>query len=92
MRRYVFPALAAVILIGASLFPDDAFARRGGGGGYAAGGRGGDGTATAIANAPTDAADGNGSSAQATAGVREVVCTAAAIGRSNTCWSLERDA
>src|SRR5437762_7527941 len=38
MRRYVFPALAAVILIGASLFPDDAFARRGGGGGFRGGG------------------------------------------------------
>src|SRR5205814_10673378 len=38
MRGYVFPALAAVILIGASLFPDDAFARRGSGGGYRGGG------------------------------------------------------
>src|SRR2546421_8661409 len=38
MIRYVLPALAAVILIGASVFPDDAFARRGGGGGYRGGG------------------------------------------------------
>ena len=31
-------ALAAVVLVGASLVPDDAFARRGGGGGYRGGG------------------------------------------------------
>ena len=34
MVRYALAALAAVVLVGASLIPDDAFARRGGGGGY----------------------------------------------------------
>jgi hypothetical protein len=38
MFRYVLPVLAALVLITASLIPDDAFARRGGGGGYRGGG------------------------------------------------------
>jgi hypothetical protein len=38
MFRNTLAALAAVVLIGASLMPDDAFARRGGGGGYRGGG------------------------------------------------------
>jgi len=37
MFRYALAALAAVVLVGASLIPDDAFARRGGGG-YRGGG------------------------------------------------------
>ena len=32
MFRYVLPVLAALVLVTASLIPDDAFARRGGGG------------------------------------------------------------
>ena len=38
MFRYVLPVLAALVLVTASLIPDDAFARRGGGGGYRGGG------------------------------------------------------
>jgi hypothetical protein len=38
MFRIALAALAAVVLIGASLMPDDAFARRGAGGGYRGGG------------------------------------------------------
>ncbi len=38
MVRYALAALAAVVLVGASLIPEDAFARRGGGGGYRGGG------------------------------------------------------
>jgi hypothetical protein len=41
MLRYVFIILAAFVLVGASLVPDDAFARRGGGGGGFRGGGGG---------------------------------------------------
>ena len=42
MVRYALIGLAAAILVGASLVPDDAFARRGGGGGFRGGGfRGG---------------------------------------------------
>jgi hypothetical protein len=37
MFRYVLPVLAALVLVTASLIPDDAFARRGGGG-YRGGG------------------------------------------------------
>ena len=37
MFRITLAALAAVVLVGASLMPDDAFARRGGGGGYRGG-------------------------------------------------------
>jgi hypothetical protein len=37
MLRYALAALAAAVLVGASLIPDDAFARRGGGG-YRGGG------------------------------------------------------
>jgi len=38
MLRYAFVGLAAAVLVGASLVPDDAFARRGGGGGFRGGG------------------------------------------------------
>ncbi|MFZ0766870.1 MAG: hypothetical protein WAN01_23595, partial [Bradyrhizobium sp.] len=38
MFRKTLAALAAVFLIGASLTPNDAFARRGGGGGFRGGG------------------------------------------------------
>ena len=38
MFRISLAAVAAVVLVGASLAPDDAFARRGGGGGYRGGG------------------------------------------------------
>ena len=38
MHRYAFVFLAAVVLVGATLIPDDAFARRGGGGGGRGGG------------------------------------------------------
>lgn len=38
MFRYVLPVLAALVLITASLIPDDAFARGRGGGGYRGGG------------------------------------------------------
>ena len=38
MLRYVLPVLAALVLVTASLIPEDAFARRGGGGGYRGGG------------------------------------------------------
>ena len=38
MIRYALIGLAAAILAGASLVPDDAFARRGGGGGFRGGG------------------------------------------------------
>ena len=38
MFRYILAALAALVLITASLIPDEAFARRGGGGGMRAGG------------------------------------------------------
>src|SRR6267142_3046561 len=38
MVRCALAALAAVVIVGASLVPDDAFARRGGGGGYRGGG------------------------------------------------------
>ena len=39
MLRNALAALAAIVLVGASLMPDDAFARRGfGGGGYRGGG------------------------------------------------------
>jgi hypothetical protein len=38
MFRNALAALAAVVLVGATLMPDDAFARRGGGGGYRGGG------------------------------------------------------
>ena len=41
MLRPVLAALAAVVLVGASLIPDDALARRGGGGGGFRGGGGG---------------------------------------------------
>jgi hypothetical protein len=34
MLRYILTALAVIILLTASLIPEDAFARRGGGGGY----------------------------------------------------------
>jgi len=34
MFRNALAALAAVVLVGATLMPDDALARRGGGGGY----------------------------------------------------------
>ena len=38
MFRYVLPVLAALVLIAASLIPDDALARGRGGGGYRGGG------------------------------------------------------
>jgi len=38
MFRYVLPVLAALVLITASVIPDDAFARGRGGGGYRGGG------------------------------------------------------
>jgi hypothetical protein len=38
MFRYALVGLAAAILVGASLVPDDAYARRGGGGGFRGGG------------------------------------------------------
>ena len=38
MFRAALAALAAVVLVSASLIPDDAFARRGGGGGFRGGG------------------------------------------------------
>ena len=38
MFRAALAALAAVVLVTASLIPDDAFARRGGGGGFRGGG------------------------------------------------------
>jgi hypothetical protein len=38
MFRYVLPVLAALVLVTASLIPDDAFARGRGGGGYRGGG------------------------------------------------------
>jgi hypothetical protein len=38
MLRYILTALAAIILLTASLIPEDAFARRGGGGGFRGGG------------------------------------------------------
>src|SRR6266480_117279 len=38
MFRYALAALAAIVLVAASLVPDDAFARRGGDGGFRAGG------------------------------------------------------
>jgi len=38
MVRYSLIGLAVAILVGASLVPDDAFARRGGGGGFRGGG------------------------------------------------------
>jgi hypothetical protein len=36
MVRYALVGLAAAVLVGASLVPDDTFARRGGGGGFRA--------------------------------------------------------
>ena len=40
MLRYLLAALAALVLLTASLIPDDAYARRGGGGGFRGGGGG----------------------------------------------------
>jgi len=47
MLRYALAALAAAVLVSASLIPDDAFARRGGG--YRGGGYHGGGPNTAAA-------------------------------------------
>ena len=40
MLRYLLAPLAALVLLTASLIPDDAYARRGGGGGFRGGGGG----------------------------------------------------